>query len=845
MIRKTVDRAILRIAWRDARSQWKHLLLVGCGMAAGVAALVAILSFRNDLHLTLDRQAKELLGADLEIRQNEPHTPEVEAFIDSLGGTRSTSIEFSSMVSYGHEGEPRLSRIRAIEGEFPYYGKIRTDPAAAADRWQELGMALVDETVMKQLDLNPGDPIRVGRHLLSVAGALLEMPGENTSFSLFAPLVVIPKQVLAGSDLLQRGSQVRYSTHFLFEPGQDEKEWMEAVRSLALEHPLRYQTAETTRARFGRTADHLSRYLGLIGFIALFLGGLGVAAAIHLYIRHKRETVATLRCLGATSAQTRFIFTLQVAGLGLAGSIAGVLIGLFVQRLLPLLVRDLLPFGIVQEISVPALIAGLGSGTLVSLAFSLLPLATLTRISPLRVLRTGDRLPPDPALWNVRLLAAAVMLCLLALTLGWLLQDLRSAFLFVAGMVMVLLLLLGISWILIRTLRLLRLHSLPWVWRQGIAGLSRPGNATPLLLTALGTGTFLIGSLHLVQHSILHTIEERMGEEAPSLVLFDIQADQNEEILRMAHQDDARILHNVPIITMRLSHWKGREVAAVRQDTTSDVRNWVLTREYRASWRNHLTEAETVIEGEWIGRAEWDGAIPISLGEEIAKDLAVTIGDTLRFDLQGVPIDTRVASIREIDFQRPEPNFFLLFPEGVLDDAPRFYATTLKTDNPVSADRLLQKIVRQHPNISALDVGHLFDTVREFLEKVAAAIRFMALFTVLTAVMILSTTLYLNRYQRIRESVLLRILGASRKRVRNVQLVEFLLIGLSGTAAGLLLALLAGWLLSRFWFGFAFHPSTGALLGTALPLVLLTLLIGMSNTRLLLRKKPMELRPAE
>jgi len=215
------DSFSLKTAWRDGRSQYKSLLLYSCSIIAGVAALIAILSFRNDVLLTVDEQAKELLGADLEIRQNEPYGEEISAFIDSVGGVQSTSIEFSSMVVYGESGETRLSQIRAIDGGFPFYGTLKTEPAEAALQYQQEGSALVDRPIMNQLGLAVGDSIRVGNETLIISGMILEIPGESAAFSLIGPRVIIPRSVVEGTSLLERGSRVRYKTYFQFEPERD------------------------------------------------------------------------------------------------------------------------------------------------------------------------------------------------------------------------------------------------------------------------------------------------------------------------------------------------------------------------------------------------------------------------------------------------------------------------------------------------------------------------------------------------------------------------------------------------------------------------------------------------
>ncbi len=835
------DSFSLKTAWRDGRSQYKSLFLYSCSIIAGVAALIAILSFRNDVLLTVDEQAKELLGADLEIRQNEPYGDEITAFIDSVGGVQSTSIEFSSMVVYGETGETRLSQIRAIDGGFPFYGTLKTEPAEAAFQYQEAGSALVDRPIMNQLGLQVGDSIRVGDASLVISGIILEIPGESAVFSLIGPRVIIPKNVVEGTSLLQRGSRVRYKTYFMFDPERDIEALTSEFRPLAREHQARFETVESRKEDFNEIVDNLSRFLGMVGFIALMLGGLGVASAIYVYIKRKSNTVATLRCLGASSRQTLSIFATQVIALGLAGAFTGSILGLMIQRYLPSLFTDFLPFEIVQQVSPAALLLGFGIGVVISLGFALLPLLSINKIPPLLTLKNVDFSPLDHLGNEIKLAGILISVIVITASLAFLVDSWRAAFFFTAGIIISVLLLLGTANLLTRFLKAMRLRSFSYIWRQGVANLFRPNNQTSILVTTLGMGMLLIGVLYLSQDMILERINFQTGDSQPNLVLYDIQSDQNDDILRIAEEQGATILQNVPIVSMRLSHLGDKSIREVRDDTTMQVRRWALSREYRVTYRDHLTESETILSGEWVGEADGlDSVVPISIQEGIAEDLNASVGDSLTFDVQGIPVETWIASIREVDFQRPEPNFFVLFPAGVLETAPQFYATVLRTGDRNASAELQQAVVREHPNISALDIGLILESVRLFLDKIAMAVQFMALFSIITGLIVLASAIAISRYQRARESVLLRTIGASRAQVRGIQLLEYLLLGILACFTGLILSIGSGWLLSVFYFDLSFVPNLPALSLAAAVIVILTLIVGVINMQGILNRKPLE-----
>ena len=863
----------IKTAWRDARSQLGSLLLYCGGIIAGVAALVAILSFRSDVMLTVDDQAKELLGADLEIRQNEAYSAELQSLIDSIGGDQARSIEFSSMVLFrpsadrlngepssaqndagsgsAHSDATRLSQIRGIEGGFPFYGEIKTDPPGAASRYQKERSALVDRTVMNQFGLQVGDSIRVGNEWLQISGAILEVPGESAAFSLIGPRVIIPRDVIAGSNLLDRGSLVQYKTWFRLTAPHSEAELVELAATIREAVPDRRISVTTVASRkedFAQVIDLLTKFLGMVGFIALMLGALGVASAVYVYIKRKSNTVATLRCLGASSRQTMYIFGLQIAGLGLVGAFAGSLAGLLVQRFLPLFFSDFLPFDLIQQVSIPALLLGFLTGVVVSFALAVIPLLSITNIPPLLTIRSTDFSPLAHVPKRIKVTAGIAIAALLVIILAILLEHTLAALMFVGGLLASLLILLGTSMLLIRFARMLRLKSLSYIWRQGIANMFRPNNQTAVLVTTLGMGMLLIGSMYLSQEMILQRIEFQTGGNQPNLIFYDIQHDQLDELQEMAKLSGGKVLKNVPIVSMRLTHLNGRSVRDIRQDTARTAGSWALTREYRITYREELNDAETISEGEWIGRSEEIGSgviVPVSLEQRLADDLDAGLDDYLTFDVQGVPVETRVASIRDVDFQRPEPNFFLLFPAGVLEPAPQFYAMTLRMPDTESTVQLQQRVVQAHPNISAIDVGLVLESVQAFLDKVAMAVQFMAMFSILTGLIVLASAIAISRFQRIRESVLLRTIGASRRQISGIQFVEYLWLGSLACLTGLLLALIAGWLLAWFFFELVFVPNVPALAVASIVVIGLTIAVGFLNFLGVLRSKPLEILRAE
>jgi len=837
---------VWKLAFRDAKPQWRTLLLYTSSVIAGVAALVAILSFRSDVLLTVQAQSKELLGADLELRSGDPFPEPVEAFIDSVSGADATALEFSSMVIFDDEGRSRLSQIRAIDGPFPFYGELETLPAEAALTYQQSGSALLEQSAMQQYGVQIGDTIQVGNQRIPVAGELISVPGEAAAFSLIGPRVYLPQRVIEESGLLDRGSRVTYKSFFQIEEPEELASITEAFRPLGREHRVRTETVASRQEDFDEIVSNLSRFLGLIGFIALLLGGLGVAGAIFVYIKRKSSTVAVLRCIGVSKEQILATFSIQVAGIGIAGALAGTLIGLLLQFYLPTLFSGLLPFDIVQQLSVPSILLGLLTGLGISITFSLLPLAALSSISPMLTLRTIEFSPVAAISKKKRAITLFISLSLLIGIVTLLTESWAASFAFTGGLFLAIFLLWVISNGLTRLVRSLKLNSLPYPLRQGMANLFRPNNQTTLLITTLGMGMLLIGTLYLSQDMLVKRIDLETGENFPDLVFYDIQYDQNVRVNELASAGGNRVIQNVPIVSMRLTSRNGMTLQEIREDSTLDISRWALSREYRVTYRDTLTSSETVLEGEWTPEAEGIGSlIPISLDTNIQEDLQLSVGDTLGFNVQGVPITTIVGSIREVDFQRPEPNFFVLFPTGVLEAAPQFYATTVKAGGEEQLMNLQQQVALEFPNISAIDVSVALESIQEFLGKIAVAIQFMALFSILTGLIVLGSSIAISRKQRTRESVILRTLGARKPQISIIQTVEYALIGLLSSLAGLLFSGVASWLLARYFFEMEFLPDFLYLTGLTGLVILATIGIGWSGSRHIFKASPIEILRSE
>ncbi len=837
---------LLRMAWRDARTHRKRLLLFTSAIILGIAALVAINSLGEDLERAIDEQAKTLLGADLQISSRQPFSAESETLFDSLGGEQSREARFSSMVYFPQSGGTRLARIRAVQGDYPFYGAFKVIPQEAAYDFKNERRVLVEESLLMQYDVAVGDSLKIGDLMFAIAGRLQSVPGESAADAFIGPRVYLPLRYIAQTDLLQRGSQVNYIVYFKFAGNVDAEEFVPRLRPHLEKYRLRHETVASQKEDLGRGMKNLYQFLSLVGFIALLLGCIGVASAVHVHIKQKLNTIAVLRCLGASGKQTFLIFLMQAAALGLAGALLGIALGVYIQTWLPRVLHDFLPVAIQVRLSWRAMLAGLCLGLGMTLLFALLPLLRVRAISPLLTLRSSFDGSQNSKrdFWRIliyALITAGIILFARAQARDWF-----FALAFTAGLGLAFGLLIAAAKLLMVSVKKFFPSSWSYIWRQSLANLYRPNNQTLTMIFALGLGTFLITTLFLVQDTLLRQISLSSTGAQPNLVLFDIQSDQKEAVADLIRSLDLPVLQQVPVVTMRLEALNGRQVRALQKDSTSGIPGWALRREYRSSYRDSLNDNEKLIAGslQRPGNGLAD-TIRVSVEESIAKSLKVKVGDVLVFDVQGVPVTTVIGSLREVNWRRLQPSFYILFPSGVLEQAPQFHVLATRVSSSAQSAQLQRTAVQRFPNVSAIDLTLVLQTADNILSKVAFVIRFMALFSILTGLLVLAAAVITSRYQRLQESVLLRTLGGSRSQILKIMTLEYLFLGGLAGLTGLLLALAASWALAHFVFEATFIP---ALLPSALVMlavIAVTIILGMLNSRGMIDHPPLEVLRAE
>jgi putative ABC transport system permease protein len=810
-----------------------------------VAALVAINSFKANVTSAVSDQARNLMGADLQLGSRWGFTEDIDAFVDSLVADStdvSRVLSFSSMALATRSGLTRFVEVQAPSGGYPFYGELITEPPGMWHEFRSSRQALVDPALLVQLDAQVGDTLAIGQARFVIVGTITKIPGDISLRSLFGPRVYIPADYVDETGLLRFGSISFHQAYLRLDDSESLDERLEARDSLFEANRVWYSTVDEYEEDLTSGLANMSSFLALVGLVALLLGGVGVASGVHVFVNEKLDTAAMLRCLGARQKQTFAIYLLQACAMGLTGAAFGVILGLVVQAVMPKVLEPFLPLDVPFRVEWPAVAAGLGVGIWVALLFALLPLLRVKDVAPLRALRrdyekAGRR--RDPWRWGTYV---ALVASLLALTVWQAPRPIVGVAFAVAALIAAGI--LGLTaFVLMRLTRRFFPKRARFAVRQGMANLFRPHNQTVAVTLAIGSGIFLIALLYVVQRNLLDQFTMETRPDRPNVLLFDVQPDQVDGVADLLEERGAPVLQRAPIVPSRLTHLKGRSVDEILADTSGPrAARWALQREYRHSYRDTLTGNEQLIEGEWFSeRAAGDtsSVARVSLEKEIAEDLKVEIGDRIIFEVQGVPLETEVTSIRSVEWARFEPWFFVVFEPGVLEEAPQTTIMLTRMDDPTRRAETQRDLVLQYPNVSVIDLAMLIEAVDSIIEKVAVAIRFMALFSIGSGLVILIGAIATSRYQRTRESVLLKTLGARSKTIRRILATEYFALGSFAGLAGVLLATIGGWIAVTFLFEMTFHLPGLPLLAFWIGTAVLTTIIGLANSRDVVRRTPL------
>lgn len=830
-------RLLLRLLLREVRGARARLAPFLASLAVGVAAVVLVAGLGDGVSRAIRLEARPLLGADVAARSFQPLPAELDPTEEFPDVSRADTVDLLTMVATppradGAPGKSLLGELKAVSPGWPFYGAPTLSPdRPLADLLDPSGI-VVDPSLLERLGVAVGDTVRIGGADFTVRAVVEKEPGRLPSGMSAGPRVFTSLEGLERAGIGDSGARITWRALFRAPDEQRAGELATWLKSTAGTR-ARVETWSDAQPSAQRSIERSTSYLGLVALLSLVVGGVGVAQSTRAWMAQRLDALAVQRCLGLTTGELRLLALGQTAALATIGSLAGALLGVGALAVAPSLLDGLIPPGAISPWQPGAMAKGVALGVGIALLFAARPLDQAARVPPLRVLRRDVEPLPDPL---PRRVAYAVLLGGGILALGWIQsRDWVVAGAFTAALAAVAGLgaagAAGAAGALGRAARSVR----RWWLRHGLATIGRPGSGVVPATVSLAVGVVVVLTTLLVEGRIFAQINEEFPKDAPSAFLVDVQPDQREDVTRMLADAGATAVHTAPMIVARLSAIDGRSVDEIAAERGDDTR-WSLTREQRLSYMASLPPDNRITAG-----AAFSDAVPaeLSLEQRYAESLGATVGTRLTFDVQGVPIDLTVTSLREVSWESFNMNFFLVAEPGVLDGAPQTVLVTAQVP-PDREPGLQDTLAAAHPNVSLISVRAALAQARGVLERLAWGIRAVGGFTALAGIAILVSGVAADAARQGRKVALFKTLGTTRAAVVGLFAVEYGLIGLLAGVLGAAGAVVTSRVVVTELMRLGWRTDLPTILGGVVVTVVLSAVAGVvANTRAL------RVRPAE
>lgn len=791
----------LRMTRRDWRAGELRFLLVA--LIVAVASLSSVGFFVDRMRTGLNRDAHQLLGGDLVINADQPVKEAWRAEVRRRGLALADTVTFPSMATAG-EGEQivsQLASIKAVSPGYPLRGalKLAARPGGADEEARGIpasGTVWVDSAMLSGLGLSVGDTLRLGDKSFRIDRVISIEPDRGAGFINFAPRVMLPLSDLEATGLIQDGSRVIY--RLLVAGGQGEvarfQQWLQGRLESENTRGVRIESLESGRPEMRTTLDRAEQFLSLVGLLSAMLAAIAVAMAARRFMLRHIDACAMLRCLGLTQNQVTAMYLIEFALIGLAGSLLGVAVGFGAHFVLLEWLGNLIAGGLPSPGFLPAL-QGIATGMLLLIGFAIPPILQLRNVPHNRVIRR-EQDAPQPLTLATYGLGLLTFIGLLLWQAGNPKLGLMTAAGFLGGFAVFAL----AGWLGLRSLRFARAGIAHPAWRFALTALQRRTGTTIVQVVALALGLMALLLLTVVRGDLVQAWRESTPADAPNRFIINIQPDQREGIAQRLAENGLRDVVLYPMIRGRLVSVNGK---AVNGDSYAEDRaRRLVDREFNLSTMSEPPRQNEIVAGRWYD----DSKPEASVEEGLAKTLGLKLGDSLRFDIGGQQAEATITSLRKVEWGSMRVNFFVILNPALVRDMPQTWITAFHL--PEAKASVANELMREFPNLTIVDVGSIIRQVQAVVDQVIAAVEFLFLFTLASGVLVLYAALIGSQDERIRESGLLRALGATRRQLSQSQWIEFALVGgLAGVLAASGAAAI-GWTLAEYVFHFewSFSP---------------------------------------
>lgn len=816
-----------RFIHRQLNRSKRHATVFLLCVVLSVGTLVALGGLHKSVYTSILGDARALHAGDIIIHSHYPVAPPLATAVTELQGQRLVErarvYEFYSVVRGTRTEASLLAHLKVVEAGYPFYGRVELSSNRAFADVLQPGSVIVEQTLLDRLGLRVGDRMHVGKAQLTIRDVLLREPDRPVRFFSLGPRVFIAAADLEALELVQKGSRVSYNQLLKVHDARQLNRLTAGLRAVASVQE-RVETFETAESGVKQFLDNFLFFLSLMGSFTLLLAGIGTQSALTALLRESQQTIAIMKTVGATS---RFIirhYIYLVAVLGFFGSLLGLAVGFLGQHMLPWLFAGLLPRTVVLQTSWRAILEGVVLGNVAVALFAFLPLYRIQELKPYLIFRREYL----TSIKGFPYYMTCVIISLFFITMMlWKLKDTHIGILVIFASIIVGLIIVAATRIILAVLKKLRIRSL--ALRQALKGLFRPGNTTPSIIITLTASLVMIFVISLVEQNLDASFRQAYSEDAPNLFFIDIQVSQLEAF---RHTLD-RPAEYYPVVNARLLAINGR---AIDREQERQRRGDNLAREFHLTYRHHLLEDEVISAGTGLFRDDWEG-VQVSVLDTVVDMQRMDVGDRLTFNIQGVPLEARIASIRTRTRKSVRPFFYFVFPESVLRDAPQTLFTAIRTP-PEEVSRLQHRMVSAFPNVSVIDVGATLSAFSEVMRKLSKTLHFFTAISLIAGLLLIINAILATRLARIREAVYFKILGARRRFIAEVLTLEHLLIGLISALLALVLSQIGSWIISTTVLNLTYRPLLGGSLLMILSTMLLVISVGLLASRSILRQRP-------
>jgi putative ABC transport system permease protein len=810
--------------------EWRagELRVLVAALLVAVTAMTAVVFFTQRVARAVDAQGAELLAADLVLRSGRPIAGHVFEDARARGLAVTHKQSFASVVLAGDASA--LADVEAVADGYPLRGRVRVSdapltPARAVNDLPARGEAWLDANLLARLGAHVGDVVGVGELELRVTRVLVSLPDRGWGFADLAPPLLMNDADVAATGLVQPGSRVSYYALFAGAPAAVAE--LKQALSATLANAEELRDLDNARPELRASLTRARQFLGLATLCSSLVAGTAIALAARRHAVRHVDAVALFKCLGARRASVRAMLATQLAVLAASGGLVGTLLGYLVQSALGRLVAGAFSASLPQVAPWSGASTGVALAALLLAGFALPPLVELARVPPARILRReSGSAAPLRFLWQAAALAAVVAL------LVWITRDARIAAYALGGAALACALLVACGWLLLRGVQGLRTAG-GAAWRYGLASLARRRAESILQLTAFGLALMFLLLLALMRGQLLDSWRARLPPDAPNYFLINIQPDERADLLDFLEQRTGRAPELVPLVRARLTAINGVRTQDLELDREGER---FIRRESNLTWSQRLSESNRIVAGSWWGEAPDE--TQVSVEQEFADSVGIRLGDLLTYDIAGETLEARVTSMREVDWESFQPNFFMVLSPGVIERYPATFITSLYLA-PAEGGVLLE-LVRRFPSVTPLDMNAIFAQVRGIVNRAVLAVQCVSLLALAAGVTVLLAAVQTTREERRREGAILRVFGARRGVVLRALALEF---GALGLAAGLLatvVAVIVAYALARGVFDLPFLAQPIVWLAGPLAGAMLVGIAGVAATRSVLDQPPMQ-----